>query len=138
MIVENLQDLKLYPVEDRGVPNRERVPIQVLRATDIGQFGLLVGISNSPKIAVPMQDNFFWFWDGLVNAGDWILLYTGSGTPRTDDWATPPGAKVYSIHWGRPTTMFANSSVVPILFSVKGVDVGLSPSDLPQLAAIAP
>jgi len=138
MIVANLQELKLFPVADRGVPNQERVPIQVLKATDMGQFGLLVGISSYHKLATPVQDNLFWFGDGLVNAGDWILLYTGSGTPRADDWDTPPGSKVYSVHWGRPTTVFANSSVVPILFAVQGADVGLSPSDLPQLGALGP
>jgi hypothetical protein len=138
MIVADLQELKLFPVADRGVPNQERVPIQVLRTTDMGQFGLLVGISSYQKLATPVQDNLFWFGDGLVNAGDWILLYTGSGTARTDDWTTPPGSKVYSVHWGRPTTIFANSSVVPILFAVQGADVGLSPSDLPQLGALGP
>lgn len=138
MIVADLPELKLFPVADRGIPNQERIPIQVLKPTDMGSFGLLVGMSFYHKVATPIQDHLFWFGDGLVNTGDWILLYTGSGTPRTDDWATPPGSKVYSLHWGRPTTMFANTSVVPILFAVQGVDVGVSPSDLPQLGAIGP
>ena len=133
MIVADIQELRLYPVEDRGKPNQERVPIQVLKATNMGRYGLLVGISNYQKLATPVPDNLFWFGDGSVNAGDWILLYTGGGVARVDDWSNPPGSKIYSVHWGRQTTMFANSVVVPILFAVQGVDVGLSPSDLPQI-----
>lgn len=136
MIVSDLQDLKLYPVHDRGIPNRERIPIQVVTPTNMGQFGLMVGVSNYPSVALPLLDNLFWFGDAIVKPGDWILVYTGAGEPRTDDWTNPPGAKVYSLHWGRSSTVFANSSIVPILFSVKGVDVGISPADLPQYAAL--
>lgn len=138
MIVADMQDLKLFAVADRGVPNKERIPIQVLKQTDMGKYGILVGVSSYYKLAVPVHDNLFWFGDGIVNAGDWILVFTGSGGPRADDWSNPPGSKVYSLHWGRPTTVFANSTVVPILFGIEAVDVGLSPSDLPQLIAPSP
>jgi len=132
MIVTSLTELLLYPVADRGVPNSERLPILVREHIDIGRYGLMVGSSGVNGLAVPFQDNFFWFGDGLVNPGDWILVYTGGGVPRTDDWSQPPGSKVYTVHWGKDKTIFANSSVVPILFRIDAVGVGLPQDNLPQ------
>lgn len=136
MILAPITELLMHPVADRGLPNLERIPILVQEQTEMSQFGLLIGSATNPNFAVPIQDNFFWFGEGVVNPGDWILLYTGSGTPRTDDWNSLPGAKVYSIHWGRNRTVFANTNIVPLLFKTTCIQVGASPSDLPQIGAI--
>ena len=66
-------------VADRGVPNRERIAIFVEETTNMGQYGVMVGHSAVDRTAIPYQDNLFWFGDGIVNKGDWILLYTGKG-----------------------------------------------------------
>lgn len=132
MIVADLQELQIYPVTDRGVPNRERIAIYVKETTNMGQYGIMVGHSYSGNAAVPYQDNLFWFGDGIVNAGDWILLFTGKGTPKTEDWEAT-GGKVYSIHWGKGSTMFASTNIVPILFRVDAVNVASPPENLPQL-----
>jgi hypothetical protein len=102
MIVADLSELLLYPVAERGVPNAERIPILVRETIDVGCYGIMVGNSGTHGFATPFQDNLFWFGDGIVNAGDWILVYTGSGSPRSLDWTQPPGSKVYVVHWGRP------------------------------------
>lgn len=132
MIVTDLQELNIYPVADRGIPNRERIAIYVKEATNMGQYGIMVGYSAVDNSAVPYQDNLFWFGDGIVNAGDWILLYTGNGVAKTENWEAT-GGKIYSIHWGRSTTIFANTNIVPILFRVDAVDVASHPVNLPQL-----
>ncbi len=132
MIVTDLEELNIHPVADRGVPNRERIAIYVKETTNMGQYGIMVGYSAVNNSAVPYQDNLFWFGDGIVSAGDWILLYTGKGVATTIDWDAT-GGKIYSIHWGRSTTIFANTNIVPILFRVDAVDVAPPPVDLPQL-----
>lgn len=133
MIVANLTELEIYPVEDRGVPNLERIGILVKESTNLGQYGIMIGNYRGNNSAVPYQDNLFWFGDGIVNKGDWIILYTGSGTPRTDIWEAT-GGNIYTMHWGRSVTMFANSSIVPLLFRVDAVTVSTPPGDMPQLA----
>lgn len=133
MILQSLSELLLYPVSDRGIPNSERIPILVQEHTDMGKFGVMLGLANRKSFANPYQDNLFWFGDGIVKPGDWIFLYTGNGTPRADDWHTPQGSKIYSVHWGKSKTIFANSSIVPILFRADAVQVGSSVVDLPQL-----
>jgi len=132
MIVTDLLEMQIHPVADRGVPNRERIAVYVKETTNMGQYGVMVGYSTSGNAAIPYQDKLFWFGDGIVNAGEWILLYTGKGTAKTEEWEVT-GGKVYSIHWGRSTTMFANTNIVPILFRVDAVNVALPPLNLPQL-----
>lgn len=133
MIIENIPELELYPVEDRGKPNLERVAIFVRETTDIGRYGLMVAHTSFDRSATPFQDNLFWFGNGIVNKGDWILLYTGKGEPRSADWEAT-GGKVYSIHWGRERTMFANTNVIPILFRIDAANIGNSPMDVPQIS----
>jgi len=133
MIVTDLSQLVLYPVVDRGTPNSERIPIFVQEHTNMGQFGVMVGLSGQDGFATPLKDNLYWFGDGLVNSGDWILLYTGSGTPKTEDFIGSQGSKIYTIHWGRSQTMFANTAIVPIVFRTDAVHVGQKPEDVPQI-----
>lgn len=132
MIVTDLPELDIHPVADRGAPNQERVVIYINETTNMGQYGIMLGHQTGKGSANPYQDNLFWFGDGILNKGDWILLYTGNGTPKVDKWE-PTGGDVYSIHWGRSTTVFANTNIVPILFRVDAVQVGLPPGDVPQL-----
>ena len=137
MIVADLSELLLYPVAERGVSNEERIPILIRETTDMGRYGIMVGHSGITGFAAPFQDNLFWFGDGVLNAGDWILVYTGGGSPRSFDWTQPPGSKVYVVHWGRAKTIFANSQIVPILFRTDTVAVGKPPGDVLQMAGQA-
>ena len=133
MIVAPIDELTLYPVEDRGKPNLERIPIFVNNTLNAGCYGIMVGHTASDETVNPYQDNLFWFGDGVLNAGDWIFLYTGKGEPKSNDLPQSPNVKLYSVHWGRGQTMFANSNIVPVLFRVDAVEVGKSPNDVPQL-----
>ncbi len=132
MIVGDIHELELIQVADRGVPNLERIALFVKEATNMGQFGIMIGYSSYDNSAIPYQDNLFWFGDGIVTKGDWLIIYTGKGTSKTEKWG-PTGSNVYSVHWGRSNTIFANSLIVPILFRVDAVSVALPPSNLPQL-----
>lgn len=132
MIVASITELILYPVMDRGVPNLERVPILIREKTDMGRYGVMFGPNTGGAFALPLNDNLYWFGDGLLNPGDWILLYTGGGDAMVDDWKNPPGSKVYTLHWGKGKTIFADSSTVPILFRADAVLVGIPQEDVPQ------
>lgn len=136
MIVADLNELAMYPVADRGQPNLERIPIFVRETTDLGCYGVMLGVRRENGLTLPVQDNLFWFGDGMVNSGDWILLYTGSGRATTTDWTTPPGSKIYTIHWGRHQTMFADSLLVPILFRTDSIQITAPPADVPQIGYI--
>lgn len=128
----NIPELELYPVDDRGVPNSERVAIYVRESVDMGRFGIMVGHKTNDGGAAPFQDNLFWFGTGTVNPGDWLIIYTGKGEIKSID-GKRLGTKIHTVHWGKDMTVFANTNIVPILFRMDAVSVGKSPLDAPQL-----
>jgi hypothetical protein len=131
MNYEPVTELRLVTVLNRGVPNQECVALNVMQSIDMGKYALIVAYQQSDGTAHPYRDQFFWFGHGTVQAGDWIFLYTGEGSPRVTEQISGIG-KSYAVHWGRTTTMFANSAVVPILIRVDALTVCYAPADVPQ------
>jgi hypothetical protein len=124
--------LTIYNVEDRGIPNRERIPIYVQKSTALTNYGIIIGQIQGDRGIVPYRDNLFWFGEAFVNAGDWILLYTGSGKFREDPLNNSIHNKVYSIHWGKPQTVFAASNVTAAIFQFNSVCIAPTPTNAPQ------
>jgi len=123
MTLPAIFELTLVGVYERGVPNRERLVFQPTQTIDIGQFGILLGVTGSPGMAFPIRDNFFWFGNGVVSSGDWVLVYTCAGKP-TGSIIPNTNSKVYTVFWGRPTVIFSDPSIVPVLFRMDAVSVG--------------
>lgn len=134
MIFEGISSLQLWPVSDRGIPNAERIPVKVMERVDIGSYGIMAGYVSAEGLFHPYNDCLFWFGDAILNPGDWLLVYTGAGEATATD-GIEPGSKVYSLHWGRGATMFANSLVVPTLFGIRSVAIGAVKNDVPQLGS---
>ena len=132
MIVGDLTEMRIVDVFDRGEPNKECIAIQVNEALNIGKYGVMLGSSAGQASAVPFRDQLYWFGDGVIKSGDWIFLYTGAGEARQHLQENNVNHS-YSIYWGRPTTLFAQSFVVPILFRIDAVDVLPASGDVPQI-----
>ncbi len=131
MIVQDLTELEIFTVLDRGVPNKESIAIRVNQGVELGQFGVFLGLYAGNGLASPLRDNFFWFGDGSVQQGDWIFIDTGVGEPRTVP-SKDGLRKVHTVFWNKARTVFANSSVVPVLFRIDAVHVLEPDADLPQ------
>ncbi len=132
MIVGTIGELSIVSILDRGVPNKECIAIQANESVNMGQFGMMLGQYATDGTAIPYFDHMFWFGDGFVKSGDWLFLFTGSGVPRKAK-ATNGINETFSVFWGKPTTVFAETLTVPMLFRVDAVDVLLPPSNLPQI-----
>ena len=135
MLLDQVTELRIIDVLHRGIPNKECVAIYVEESVNIARYGLMLGISTYSilveDMATPVRDHFFWFGEGVVKQGDWIFVYTGSGTNTTssiDDGANSQ----FTLYWGRPATLFYNSNVVPVLFRMDGVQVLKTQKALPQ------
>ena len=137
MIVNHITEITIATILNRGVPNQECIALKVNEPVNLGQFGIMVGRFNQATDAVPHSgafpyfDNLFWFGDGLTKPGDWLFVYTGSGTPRKG-LAANGVSETYSLFWGKPNTLFAESLLVPILFRVDAVHVLAPPINQPQ------
>jgi hypothetical protein len=129
MSIESVQCLKIIDVFDHGVPNRERIAIFVKEPCDLSEFGLLIGLSGLDGSATPVKDHFLWFGHGFVNQGDWVIVFTASGsttiskTVDSDGKPVDSDSKVISIHWGKEHTIFQNRSLVPMILQIGAVGV---------------
>jgi hypothetical protein len=132
MIVSDLRELTIMAVLDRGVPNEECIAIQAHERINLGQYGIMLGVYAPLNSATPFKDHLFWFGDGFIEEGDWVFIYTGMGEPRKSK--TNDGVNsIFTIFWGKPKTIFANTIVVPVLFRVDAVYVLSPPENLPQI-----
>ena len=132
MIVATITELEVIAIVERGVPNKESIAIKAKESVNLGQYGIMLGTYSHSNAAFPFQDILFWFGDGLVENGDWIFVNTGEGR-ATSSKTFDQQHNVYSLFWGKRTTVFANSHVVPILFRVDAVHVLSPPTNLPQI-----
>jgi hypothetical protein len=116
--------LELLDVIDRGIPNKERVPIKVNSDYYLANAWVGIGIKTSEDKIFPLNDNSLWLGMGWVRPGDWIFAYTGSGKPNVED---VPGSnsKIYTIFWNRPKVVFVSEEIHPYL--LEG-DITLPPS----------
>jgi hypothetical protein len=137
MIVNDIVELSVAAVLNRGEPNQECIAIQVHSPINVGQYGIMVGVfHHQTGMAMPLMDNLFWFGDADVKPQDWIFVNTGLGQANSGKLSDNTG-DYYSVFWGRKQTMFANSNLVPILFRVDAVVMPKPPADKPQLPALA-
>ena len=120
IVITYIEELTIIGTHDRGVPNNERIVFQANSTIDLGRYGLLLGLRGDHGAAIPVHDNFFWFGDVLINPGDWIFVYTGPGDPRLTELPNSNN-RIYTLHWGRSTTVLHDINVVPILFRIDGV-----------------
>ncbi len=132
MIFPEISELSVVKVFHPGVPNRESIAISVEEDTNLGQYGILVGLYQGGGLATPFIDHLFWFGDGMVRKGDWIFVNTGPGTPSSTT-ASESDGKIFSIYWGKKQTVFANSNIVPVLFRLDAVNVLCPPENKLQL-----
>ena len=131
MIVNSVTELAITGVLNRGVANHECIAFRVEQPVNMGQFGLMLGRYDQGNSAIPYFDNLFWFGDGIMKPGDWLFVYTGSGTANKTP-ATNGVNEIFHLFWGKQTTLFAESIIAPILFRVDAVDVLAPPSNQPQ------
>lgn len=130
MNVNLITEMTIVGVFDRGVANQERIMIRVNETVNMGQYGLLLGLRSEGAAAIPINDCFYWFGEGLVHSGEFIFVYTGPGEP-VDSILPDNKTKTYSLHWGRDTTVLQNIEVVPILFQTDAVFVFQNQPQLP-------
>jgi len=128
-------NITLHSVADRGVPNRERVVLQVTAPCNPASYGLLTGTSTPQGNALPFPDNFFWLGSGEVLWNDWIFVFTGHGEARVDQG---PHGRMFNLYMRRPMTVFHNPSVMPILIEIADFVTIPSPPVPPALPQYPP
>jgi hypothetical protein len=135
IVIDDISEIQLHSVQQRGVPNEERILFQVLEDCELGVFGVLLGYRKDTGAIIPMRDHFVWFGERKATAGDWIFLYSGPGEYREMTMADRPGT-LHICHWGREETILHDPRVSAVLIKIGEVAISVPPpppKGLPQL-----
>lgn len=106
--------LRILDAANRGIPNIEHIVIRVERDFYIQNQWVGIGIRQPNDTIFPLNDNSLWLGTGWVNQGDWIFVYTGKGSPRTNPIPNQDN-KIYTVHWNRERTLFSSPEIHPYL-----------------------
>ena len=103
-------------VADRGVPEHERLVLEVRRDTDIGYFILIRTGYEGTQVTIDVV-NTFWFPYMRVNRGDIVVVYSKPGKQ--------PGAyrhkairddrTAHFFYWGQNSALWNDDKVAPVL-----------------------
>jgi hypothetical protein len=118
--------LELIGVSDRNVPNQERIVLKANGNVRLNEYLIIAGVALIERQQIlPMNDYLFWPGNHAVDAGAWVLIYTGVGQPRTTA-DTTTRAPILVLHWGRSHTIFSLPAIVPALIrpAREGTQIG--------------
>lgn len=126
-----LFELELLGVFDRRTPFKERVVLKAAVRVDVSSLAIAAGYRTSPQTAIPMRDHFMWLGNVILEAGDWLFIYTGTGEGKV---APIPNStnKMYIGHWQKEHTIFNSPQIVPLLFRLGDLVIEASSNHLPD------
>jgi hypothetical protein len=108
--------LEIIKIIDRGIALKERLWLRVLNDTDLSFYIVFNTIYLSTNSISSTQKNAYWFAPQKVKTGDYIILYTGSGTPSNSKNAD--GTTNYFFYWGLPTTVWNIKEDCAVVFEI--------------------
>ncbi|MBY8930594.1 hypothetical protein J1G34_16255 [Pseudomonas sp. Wu6] len=133
MTIGIITSLQIVEVMDHGVPNLERIAIYVTESCDLSEYCLLIGLPALDGTTTPIKDHMLWFGHGFANVGDWVMIYTASGSTTIIPNGLPSAGtsiqpRVINIHWGKNHTVFQNRAIIPMLIKIQSLAVPTPPA----------
>ena len=104
--------LAITDVKDAGDLSKERIVMKVVSATDIGRFAIFEAGTQDNTITTGVVD-IFWFPNAEVDSGDFVVLYTKSGSEKTK--GISGGRNTHFFYWGADKAKWESRDVAPVL-----------------------
>lgn len=132
MIFPGVYGINIVSVYERGVSNKERIVFKTDTWLNLCEYGVMIGLLQENGLSAPYHDQLYHFKELYLLPNSWIFLYTGPGNDYSGNMPND-NSPFHVFHWGKPTTVFAHSLIIPILFQIGAVQLGSLPKNLPQL-----
>lgn len=96
--------LQVLSIADRGVSNKERLHLSVLKETGLAYYVVL--LSRHANLSSVSSGNLtaYWFPNQQVRPGDQVVLYSGPG--NSTNRKEPNGTTTYFYYWGLPESIW--------------------------------
>jgi hypothetical protein len=109
--------IEIVEILDRAVANKERLWLKVISNTDL-QFYVVFDTTYTSNTNISnLQRHAYWFNPKPVKAGDYVVLYTGKGTPSKMPNGNG-GAMTHFLYWGLENTIWNKKEDCAVLFEV--------------------
>jgi hypothetical protein len=116
--------LKIVGIYDRGIPNQERLHLNVLAPADLS-FHVVLDTTRVGDTVSTQIRNVYWWTRYPVQAGDWVILYTRSGLFSTARRAD--GRTNHFFFWGMKSVLWANPASCAVVLGVQDWETSLLP-----------
>jgi hypothetical protein len=126
MIVSTLP-LEIFGVYDRGVANEERVVLRANSPVNLSGYGLFLGFVGGQNNLFPINDQFLWLGDIMLDAPGWVFIFTGSGKSSVTTEGTT-GELCQILFWNKPSVMLSDPTLMPGLVQLGAVQIGNRPN----------
>jgi hypothetical protein len=108
--------LQIIKIIDRGIPHQERIWFRVLGEIDLSYFIVFDTTYLTPNSISNIQRHAYWFAPKQVKSGDYVILYTGLGTPTESK--NNDGSTNHFLYWGIDKTIWNKSGDCAVLFEL--------------------
>ncbi len=122
-----LENLEIFGVYDRGVPNSERIVLRANGPVDLSWYCLLLGIAGAEESLIPIRDEFLWLGRRTMESPGWVFVFTGAGQEgiSQEKFTKDP---IHMVYWHKPNVILENKEIIPALIMISSVQVGNKPS----------
>lgn len=108
--------LEIIRIIDRGVTGKERLWLRVLADCDLSYSIVFDTTYASQNNISNIQRHAHWFAPKKVKSGDYIVLYTGTGT--FSESKNNDGSINHFLYWGIAKTIWNKEGDCAVLFEV--------------------
>ncbi|MBV8891180.1 MAG: hypothetical protein JO062_17805 [Bryobacterales bacterium] len=108
--------LEITSFADAGNHENERLVIKAQSDLDIGDYLVLYSATSRKGGPVSGRKSAYWFPDGLIEAGDLIVVYTKAGTTSTKELSS--GRTAHFYYWGLDKPLWGDANKTAVILRV--------------------
>jgi hypothetical protein len=109
--------LKMRGIRDSGIPEKERLVLDVVEDDDIGDYVVFHTHIIRPRVVSTRVRQTFWFPDRAVRSGDVIVLYTKKG--KTRERENSDGTTSHFFYWNLDEPIWADRDFTAVLVGIE-------------------
>lgn len=107
-------NIEIVSVKDAGNHDKERVVLNVVKDTDLGDYIIATSTANPDNTISPLIKNVYWLPNQSVKAGDLVVVYTKKG--KQGKIENKDGSTSYFCYWDLKDTLSAKDDTTVVLF----------------------
>lgn len=109
--------VKIRAIRDPGVPEKERLVLEVVQDDDIGHYAVFHTRVTGPGRVSSRIQKAYWFPDKQVRSGDVVSLYTKKG--RDNERRNADDSTSHFFYWNLDAPLWVDKNVTAVLASLQ-------------------